>query len=595
MQNFAEQCMDMARSLIGYNLKAINKEDGHIQSVNGEKESLDDPGHAALAIGELYRATHKLQFENYDLVEIAARCISVQTFMEKEENENGLGYAALGLLSFGPAKDRNPVWERLSEETQIKLDQRLLARTDYPDHRQAFNIAKAVTRYSMKLSQKDETGRLIDLFLERIRKNSVSGFHDDGPDQGIGGVFDITGILSVIFIRQALQLHANHNLREHKLPSLRTFGEKYINMLPDIVREDGLGWCYGQRIGAYGQMHCISILLQGMRDNWIKEARRPQFNTILRQLFHYFFTTYLDQEHGFLVIRDQERNTVDAHTTRIANFDATRFLCQWARLARSIGGELKGIPCEVKTSGRFVVFSKKSSKEQGLFIYRDKKSKLHVQIPLVSAGGKANSNADSLSFPHCPGIFDWPAVKYQPVFIPELTFGDQTVIPCFYGKRCTTGMGLHDSFFFRYEQPELITMDEKITSGLGSIKVCWSFSKGVVKSEFIFSVKNLTQMDRMRYLLVFAVPHSTYRLGSTYAKGPKQLDFEIIRNDFLATLKPLESVKEDLAWRTYYGNILHVQWLTREHPLIMKPGLQYGLTLSFRPDIVLADSLKGFI
>ena len=47
--------------------------------------------------------------------------------------------------------------------------------------------------------------------------------------------------------------------------------------------------------------------------------------------------TYLDQEHGYLVIRDEERNTVPYHTTRMANFDAARYLCQWARL-RATGG-----------------------------------------------------------------------------------------------------------------------------------------------------------------------------------------------------------------------------------------------------------------
>ena len=36
--------------------------------------------------------------------------------------ENGLAYAALGLLSFGPSKERNPVWERLVDETRERLD-----------------------------------------------------------------------------------------------------------------------------------------------------------------------------------------------------------------------------------------------------------------------------------------------------------------------------------------------------------------------------------------------------------------------------------------------------------------------------------------
>ena len=40
------------------------------------------------------------------------------------------------------------------------------------------------------------------------------------------------------------------------------------------------------------------------------------------------------------MIRDEERNTVPNHTTRMANFDAVRYLCQWSRLAKVIGGSL---------------------------------------------------------------------------------------------------------------------------------------------------------------------------------------------------------------------------------------------------------------
>jgi hypothetical protein len=40
--------------------------------------------------------------------------------------------------------------------------------------------------------------------------------------------------------------------------------------------------------------------------------------------------------------------------------------------------------------------------------------------------------------------------------IPELTFGEHVTIPAFYGKNCVTGLGLRNSFYFRYEQPELI-------------------------------------------------------------------------------------------------------------------------------------------
>ena len=46
--------------------------------------------------------------------------------------------------------------------------------------------------------------------------------------------------------------------------------------------------------------------------------------------------TYLDQEHGFLDLRDTERTAYATHTTRMANFDAARYLCQWSRLAKTV-------------------------------------------------------------------------------------------------------------------------------------------------------------------------------------------------------------------------------------------------------------------
>ena len=53
----------------------------------------------------------------------------------------------------------------------------------------------------------------------------------------------------------------------------------------DVVRQDGLGWIFGEGIGAYGQMLCISIILQAMRDDWINEDQKPRYFNILRRLF----------------------------------------------------------------------------------------------------------------------------------------------------------------------------------------------------------------------------------------------------------------------------------------------------------------------
>ena len=49
MENFADQCLDMAQSILGHNLESIT-EQGAIAPFLGEEGRLAEPGHAALAI-----------------------------------------------------------------------------------------------------------------------------------------------------------------------------------------------------------------------------------------------------------------------------------------------------------------------------------------------------------------------------------------------------------------------------------------------------------------------------------------------------------------------------------------------------------------
>src|SRR4051812_1849127 len=512
MHSFSEQCLDMARSMLGHNIDSIQP-DGTVLPANDEQSRPDEPGHVAFALGEFYRATGETTLKGHDLIDLAARCITAQMSTEPPA-ENGLAYAALGLLCFGPSKERNPVWERLVEETQQRIDKSLLHRSDYDNHWQAFNIAKAVARFSLGLSKKDETSRLIERMVDRMTATSSAGFFDDSTS-GLGGNFNLYGVMSFVFVRSALQLHANSGVRDRKLPTLRTYAEKYIKMMPDLVRADGLGWAFGRAAGAYGQMHCISLVLQGLRDNWITEEQKPKYYDLLRRLFVFFYHTYLDQEHGFLDLRDDERTAYGHHTTRMANFDAARYLCQWSRLAKPVqmpaGASMKPEP--IRTSGRFVIFDKSNRKEQGLFLYRDAESGLHAQIPLISSGPTLVS--DSLPFPHCPGVFDWPNNVYAPILLPELTFGENVTIPAFYGKNCVTGLGLRNSFYFRYEQPELINTKEEIVKNLGSVKVQWTFTGSKISCEFAYTVKQQVTLDKFRYVIAIAAPHSKYRVAGS--------------------------------------------------------------------------------
>ena len=585
MQNFAEQCLDLARSILSKNIGFV-REDGSIEPAEGEETRVDESGHAALALGEYFRATNETSLEGQDLNDLAARCITYQAFAD-EENVNGLAYAALGLLSFGASKERNEVWERLLDPTREQLDRQLLTRSDYDNHLQAFNVAKSVARFSLGLSKKDDTGALIDRFTERIDKCSAGGFCDDHPE-GFGGAYDLYGVLSFVVMRQALQLHGNVHLKDRKLPRLRTYAEKYLRLIPDLTRQDGAGWTYGRATGAYGQLHCISLILQAMRDGWVNEEKMPLYLDCLRRLFQFFFVTFVDQEEGYLLIRDEERSTIPNHTTRMANFDAARYLCQWSRLARVTGGSMSSAPPKrSKVSGRYVIFDKSHRKEHGVFLYRDENSGLQLQLPLIGMGDEAT--ADNLAFPHCPGIFDWPTNKYLPIMLPELTFGERVVTPSFYGKNCVTGIGLRKAFYFRYEQPDLVDLEGNFLSGVGSCKVSWTFSPEQVTSEFLFQVRTQVQMDSMRYVLALGGPHSKLRLGTSLCHGPEGLRTNVERDDFQATWAPLQSVEDDPDLRSCYGKIRYLQVLHREHPLILRPGQQYALHVTFRPDVAFAD------
>ncbi|HQF39289.1 MAG TPA: hypothetical protein PK322_09255 [Opitutaceae bacterium] len=585
MQSFSAQCLDMARSMLSHNLDAINP-DGTVTPVTGEIQRSDDPGHAAMAIGEFYRATGETTLAGKDLVDLAARCITAQAFTEPIA-ENGLAYAALGLLAFGPSKERNPVWERLVEETRERLDKQLLTRSDYDNHWQAFNVAKAVARYSLGLSKKDETSRLIERMVERIDATSANGFFDDAGE-GIGGNFNLYGVMNFVFIRQALQLHANSGVRERKLPTLRTYAEKYVKLMPDMVRADGLGWAYGRSAGAYGQMHCISLILQAFRDGWIAEDQKAKYHDILRRLFFFFYATYLDQEHGFMVVRDAERTSMEGHTTRLANFDGARYLCQWSRLAKTFTAPANPKVDPARTSGRFVIFDKANRKEQGLFLYRSADTGLHIQLPLVSSGGTAT--ADNLAFPHAPGLFDWANDVYAPVMTPELTFGENVTVPSFYGKQCVTGLGLRNSFFFRYEQPDLINLQEKIVPGVGSVKVNWTFSGNKVTAEWIYTVKSQVTLDKFRFALCIAAPHSHQRLGISPMLGQEGIRCSVIKDDFQGVWQDTEVVSQDPNYRTNYGKVHYMQYLVRDHALVMRPGQQYRFSVSFEPDITLIEA-----
>lgn len=589
MLNLANQCLDLAKSLLQQNLGSVGP-DGRIEPAQGESMRPDEPGHVALAIGEYHRATNETVLGKADLVELAARCIKAQVAI-REGSDNGLAYACLGLLSFGASKDRNAVWDRLDAETRAAIADRLALGGTHDNHFQAFDIAKAVCRFSLGMTDRDETGALVDRMVDGIAANGTGGMLDDAPagksGAALGGCYDLYGLVALIFARQALQLHANLSVRDTKLPRLRTHGEKYVRILLDATREDGMGWSYGRGIGAYGQMHPISVLLQALRDKWVPAEKETQARDLVRRLFTCFFGSFVDLEHGVLVIRDAERDTIPGHTTRMANIDAARYLCQWSRLARTIGGALPSVPpAPPSVPCRYFPFDRGRDKEQGLCVYSDPRSGLFVQIPLVSGGGRGLS--DSLAFPHMPGVMDWPVAASQPCFIPEFHLGERRITPSHYGRNVQVALGSRGATLFRYEQPELIDIAERFAPGLGSMRVEWEFLGGRMVGRFTLVARAAFAIDAIRLAVPIASPHSRLSPHGSFSLGGDYHRCEVLRDDFGCAWGEVETVSAEPAHRTCWGKIHYYQALARDLPLPVRAGQSLSLEIAYEPEIVRA-------
>jgi hypothetical protein len=48
-------------------------------------------------------------------------------------------------------------------------------------------------------------------------------------------------------------------------------------------------------------------------------------------------------------------------------------------------------------------------------------------------------------------------------------------------------------------------------------------------------------------------------------------------------------VTDEPLYKTFYGKIHYLQVLERDHPLVMRPGQQYRLQISYEPDIIFAE------
>lgn len=117
------------------------------------------------------------------------------------------------------------------------------------------------------------------------------------------------------------------------------------------------------------------------------------------------------------------------------------------------------------------------------------------------------------------------------------------------------------------------------------MKVQWTFTGTKISCEFAYTVKQQVALDKFRYTLAIAAPHSKYHVVGALALGQEGHRCTVAKDDFQAVWQETEVVSADPTYRTNYGKIHFLQHLVRDHPLIMRPGNVYRLAVNFDPDI----------
>lgn len=598
MENFSDQCHEIAQVILAHNLSAINLDQGCVAPVTGEASSLHDTGLAILALADTYQFKQSMIFEDgstrLNLLELAVPLLEQQLQM-RFENPRGFGCATLALLIFGRSLDQNPVWLKFNESTQLNFKQAWSTFTFNKNEIEGcvWSAVCAMAAHLWNLGSSRCVDQSLECCLEKIKSRSRLGaggaypFVDTAPSEKELGCFDAEGFSWIFILQRCIALYPQVSDQQAYQLNLRTAVEGYVRILPHLVRSDGLGWAYGWGSGVESQLQGINLALYTIANAWVSHDKLGIYHGLLRKLFRFFFTTYVDLEHGYVVVRDTQRNAPTELSTRGANFYAASMLLHWAHLTKDF--ELPpfvGHRSEPSVA-RFVTFDRTSTKEQGLFIYRDSQTGLQVQLPLVAPNRSENAGCDYLAFPHCPGIFDWPVQMDMPVMQPLLIFeGGLKILPSFYGKNCTVASTSQGGYSFTYEQPDLVDWQGNIHPGLGAWKVSWTFQKEKIQAQFTFQSKSNRTLESMRCDFPVALPHMIYRCPKTLSYGPSGFRAEVLKNDFQANWLPLQQVSDDPAYRTPYGKIHYVQSLHRQDPMVLQAGRNYVLSICVQLDVV---------
>ena len=191
---------------LGNNLQHIN-EDGTVTPAPNEESHVDEPGHAALAIGEFFRATGEVELGEYDLFDLSARCVTQQAFTEiVTMTMVWLMRRFLASFLWARPKERNAVWERVARPATCRNNW-IAAFFRKPTTTIIFRHSSLPNRSPDLVLDSPRTimvRSLINLWTESGKQQL--GFCNDDPKVLVAPL-TCTAFFP-IFIRQALHLHA---------------------------------------------------------------------------------------------------------------------------------------------------------------------------------------------------------------------------------------------------------------------------------------------------------------------------------------------------------------------------------------------------
>lgn len=144
-------------------------------------------------------------------------------------------------------------------------------------------------------------------------------------------------------------------------------------------------------------------------------------------------------------------------------------------------------------------------------------------------------------------------------------------------------------YHFRYEQPDLIDRDEKLSLNIASLKVDWEFAGGRIIARYMLSAKSAVVLDEFRLVLPIATTHSRMTLGNALVLGPESHRCEVLKDDFHASWGATRVVSDDPRHRTCWGKVHYYQTLLRDKPMALRAGASYGFEIAFEPHVVRAE------